>query len=900
MSFDIEKAYDAKKFENKIYEQWEKSGCFSPKKGKKTFAISMPPPNATGVLHLGHAVMLALEDIMIRYHRMQGDSTLWLPGTDHAAIATQSVVEKNLQKSGIKNPRQTLGRDKLLTEVRKFVEESKSIIRNQVKKMGSSCDWSREKYTLDDSMNLAVNTMFKNMLEDGLIYRGGRIVNWDPKMQTTVADDELEYVEQKTKFYYFQYGPVVIGTARPETKFGDKVIVVHPKDKRYKHMIGKEFDVEWIEGKLKARVIADECIDMNFGTGAMTITPAHSLIDFELSQKYKLDAPQIIDFNGKIRKDVSKDFGGMPILEAREKVVERLKSKGLLVKVEEGYLHNLAVNYRGNGSIEPQIMKQWFVDVNKKIINWKGKKRSIKEVLIDTVKSGMIKIVPERFDKTYFHWINNLHDWCISRQIWWGHQIPIWYKVTDSQYREFSKIKDASTLNLELIGINGEAKYGTEKPKNGLWVRDPDTLDTWFSSAMWTFATLGWPKNTADLKTFHPTNVMETGYDILFFWVARMILASTYALRRDGLKEEKCLPFKTVYLHGLIRDIHGKKMSKSRPETCIDPLEMIEKYGTDAVRLSLVVGSSPGNDMRLYEEKIAGYRNFVNKIWNSARFALLNVDKKDLNKKFTKKSIKSLADKWILSELNNLVKESTEDLENYRFSEAVTKIYDFVWSKYCDWYLEISKGEHKNPEVLLYVLKTFLKLLHPFTPYVTEKLWDMLGGKTLLIAGDWPKYDKSLNYTKEVKDMGVIHEIINGIRRIRAELKVDPAKKIKAVIYGGKYTNQIKEKKEVILRMARLETLEISNKGTKIKSSKNFFIESVNVYLPLKDMVDIEQEKKKTEAEILRVKQNIQVLESKLKNKGFTDNAPKDVIEKTKHQLDENILKLKNLLAHLG
>jgi len=901
MNFSIEKAYEAKKYEDKIYAKWEKSGAFTPKidKKKKSYTISLPPPNATGTLHLGHATMLAFEDILIRLYRMKGYSTLWLPGTDHAAIATQSVVEKKLQESGMKNPRKKLGREGLLQEVRKFVKESQHIIRNQIRKMGASCDWTREKYTLDDDMNFAVNTLFERMYKDELIYRGGRIVNWDPKMQTTVADDEVEYKEEKAKFYYFKYGPVVIGTARPETKFLDKTVVVNPKDKRYKHLIGKEFEVEWIEGKIKSKVIADNCIDISLGTGAMTITPAHSLVDFELAQKHKLPTPQIIDFEGKICKEVSKEFGGMPIEEAREKIIEKLKRKGLLVKIDENYIHNVAVNYRGKGFIEPQIMKQWFIDVNKKVIQWKGKKRSIKEVLQDTVKSKMIKIIPEKFEKIYFHWIDNLRDWCISRQIWWGHQIPIWYKVTDEQYKALVKNKEASSMHFEILGVNDEIKFGTEKPRAGKWLRDPDTLDTWFSSALWTFATLGWPKHTPDFKYFHPTSVLETGYDILFFWVARMILASTYALRSDGLKEEKCLPFNAVYLHGLIRDKNGKKMAKSNPETCINPLDMISKYGTDALRLSLVIGSSPGNDMRLYEEKIAGYRNFVNKIWNAARFALLNVDKKDLKKGFSKKMIKSVADKWILTKLQNLIKEVDKDLNSYLFSDAGLKIYDFIWREYCDWYLEISKGEHKNPEVLLFVLKTVLKLLHPYVPFVTEKLWESLDQRTLLIKESWPKYDNSLVFKEEASKMEIIHEIITGIRSIRAELKVAPAKKIHAVIYGGKHTQVIETKKEVITRLARLESLIIKPSGDKIKESKSIFIGQVEIYLPLKDLMDLDKEKQNLSTQIQQKQAFIYGLEAKLKNQGFVKNAPKEIIERDKERLSsekENLEKLKNQL----
>lgn len=901
MSIEIEKAYEARKYESDIYGKWEKSQAFKAKVDprKKPFAISMPPPNATGTLHLGHAVMLALEDILIRYYRMSGYSALWLPGTDHAAIATQSVVEKKLQAQGIAKPREELGREKLLAEIRKFVEQSKDTIRNQIRKMGSSCDWSREKYTFDDDMNHAVNTLFERMYKDGIIYRGGRIVNWDPKMQTTVADDEVVYEEEKTDFYYFRYGPVVIGTARPETKFLDKVIVVHPKDKRYKNLIGKKFTVEWIDGPIEATVIADESIDMNFGTGTMTITPAHSLVDFEMAQKHDLDTPQIIDFEGKLRPEVSEEFGGMPIEKARSLIVEKLRKKGLVEKIEKNYLHNIALNYRGRGPIEPQIMSQWFIDVNKKVIDWKGKKRSIKEVLLDVVKTGQVEVIPERFEKVYFHWIENLRDWCISRQIWWGHQIPVWYKVNQEQYDEFHKHKDASSFLLNLLKIDGKIHCGVERPKKDLWIRDPDTLDTWFSSALWTFATLGWPKHTEDFKYFHPTAVLETGYDILFFWVARMILASTYALRSDGLPEEKCIPFKTVYLHGLIRDRHGKKMSKSNPETCIDPLEMIDKYGTDAVRLSLTIGSSPGNDMSLFEEKIAGYRNFVNKIWNGARFALLNVNQADLSHEFQTKDIKSSADKWILTRLQNLIKEVDQDMQNYKFSEAGTRIYDFIWRDYCDWYLEISKGEHKNPAVMVHVLKTSLKLLHPFTPFVTEKLWELMEQKNLLINEEWPQYDKSFVFNKETKEMELVHEIINQIRSLRSELKVEPAKKIHAIIHGHEFTKTIEEKREPLMRLARLESLEIKDKGTKIAEAKSIFIGSVEIFLPLKDMVDTAKEKKRLEAESKKLGEEIKQLKAKLKNKNFTGKAPKPVVDKTRESLQSAELHLAKIVDQL-
>ncbi len=881
---EIEKAYEAVKYEDAIYKKWEKSGAFKAKinKSKEPFVISMPPPNATGTLHLGHATMLALEDIMIRHKRMQGIPSLWLPGTDHAAIATQSVVEKKLQEKGIKNPRADLGRKKLLSEIKEFVKDSKDTIRNQIRKMGASCDWEKEKYTLDDDLNHAVNTFFGRLYKDGLIYQGDRIVNWDPNMQTTVADDELEYKEEKAKFYYFKYGPVVIGTARPETKFSDKVIVVNPKDKRYKHLHGKEFDVEWINGKIHAKVIADPSVDPAMGTGSMTITPSHSLVDFELAGKYKLEKEQIIDFHGNLLP-VAGEFSGMHIAEAREKIVAKLKKKGLLVKIEENYMHNIAVNYRGKGVVEPQIMKQWFVDVNKKVIDWKGKKSSIKEVMQDVIRSGMVKIVPKKFDKIYFSYVDNLRDWCLSRQIWWGHQIPIWYKISEEDKKIWKKHSESSSYLLQSLGIKIlDTRFGDKEPKNGVWIRDPDTLDTWFSSALWTFSTLGWPKHTVDFKYFHPTSVLETGYDIIFFWVAKMILASTYCLRSDGLPEEKCIPFKTVYLHGLIRDINGQKMSKSKPETCIDPLDMIAKYGTDAVRLSLIVGNTPGNDMRLYEEKIAGYRNFVNKIWNASRFALLNIADADIDTSEIHKKAKSRADKWILTNLNRLIKEVDKDINNYRFSDAATKIYDFAWLKYCDWYLETTKGEHINPPVLLYVLKEILKLLHPFTPFVTEAIWSHLNSENMLINEAWPIANAKLNFAKESGEMEMVHEIITTIRSVRSEKKVPPSQKIDAVIYAGVWTKTLEDKKEPIIRMGRLNTLSIHTEGPKINNAVWKYVGGMDLYLPVENLVDIEKEKEHLLKALKITGDKIATIKTKLSNKNFLEKAPKDVVEKEK------------------
>lgn len=868
MTFEINKAYDAKKYEDKIYAKWEKNKAFTPKidKGKKPFVISMPPPNATGVLHLGHAVMLALEDIMIRHHRMLGEPTLWLPGTDHASIATQNKVEQILAEKGI--TRHDLGRTEFLKEVNKYVENSQTTIRNQVRKMGSSCDWTRERYTLDKGLTEAVQGAFIKMYKDGLIYRGNRIVNWCPRCSSTLADDEVKYVEKLEKLYWIKYGPFILATARPETKLGDTAVAVHPKDKRYKKWIGKTVKIPGVIGDFTVKVVADESVDPKFGTGIIKVTPAHSFADFEIAQRHKIEIKSVINEEGKMMENCGK-YAGMTTLECRKEIVKDMEKLGMVEKIED-YTHNLSICYRCENPIEPLVSKQWFIDVNKPIIKEGNKKKSIKQKSIEVIKNGEIKIVPAKFNKIYFNWMENLHDWCISRQIWFGHRIPVWYCKKCGE-----------------IIASKEKPEKCKKCKTSEFKQDADTLDTWFSSGLWTFSTLGWPKNTEDFKYFHPTSVLETGYDIIFFWVARMIIMTTYILGE--------VPFKTVYLHGLIRDRHGKKMSKSAGNG-IDPLKMIEKYGTDAVRLSLVIGGTPGNDMCLYEEKIAGYRNFINKIWNSARFALLNITKEDLKKEFTSGSIKSFADKWILTELQKLNLEVDSDLKKYRFSDAGMKIYNFIWSKYCDWYLEISKGGHKNPAVLLHVLKTVLKLLHPFVPFVTETLWQFLGNSEMLINEKWPKTNKKYIFKEEAATMEIIHELISNIRKIRSELKVDPVKKISAIIYGGKYTKALELKREAIMRLARLESLEIANKGQKLSKTKSFVCSTIEVYLPLKNMVDTNKESNKLDNEIENKEKFIKSLESKLNNSGFIKKAPFNVIQKEKERLSLEKETLKRLI----
>lgn len=728
---ELPKAYNPKEAEPEIYRRWLASGYFNPDSlpaaGPEAYSISMPPANATGVLHMGHAVMIAIQDILIRFERMRGKRTLWLPGTDHAAIATQNVVEKELKNGGLK--RHDLGREEFLKRVDVFVRDSQTTIRRQIQTLGASCDWSRERFTLDEGLSAAVRHAFVELYRDGLIYRGDRIVNWCPKDQSTLADDEVEYVEKKTPFYYFRYGPVVIGTARPETKFGDKVIVVHPNDKRYDKLVGTSFDVEWILGPIRAAVIADPAADPGLGSGALTLTPAHSFVDFELAKKHGLEILPIIGHDGRLT-DAAGPFKGMKVQEAREKVVQILKAKGLIERIDENYVHHLSVCYRCGTPVEPLVSKQWFVAVDQPAKRLRG--RSLKQRALEVVVKNEVAFVPERFADVYRQWMENLHDWCISRQIWYGHRIPVWYK-------------------------DDQVHVGTTPPGTG-WKQDEDTLDTWFSSALWTFSTLGWPDQTKDLKVFHPTSVMETGYDIIFFWVARMILMSTYLLGE--------VPFRTVYLHGLVRDRRGRKMSKSLGNG-IDPLVMAEKYGADAVRLSLVIGTTPGNDQRLYEEKIASYRNYANKVWNIARFLALQDSTPTVGP-----AGGSLADRWIQSRLHALIRDVTKDLKRFRFSSAAERTYAFVWHEFADWYLEIAKVE-KNIALAREVFGAAITLLHPFMPFVTEHVWTKLAlGKKVLMVADWPAANPALIDPRSESEFASLQQRIMALRQERKKAGV--------------------------------------------------------------------------------------------------------------------------------
>ncbi len=720
--------YNPDEHESALYDAWETSGYFNPDtciektvsdEKKDPFSIVLPPPNVTGTLHMGHAAMLAIEDILVRYNRMQGRPTLWVPGTDSAALATQSKVESIIYKKE-KKRRDEIGREELLKQVAAFAEESKETIIDQTKRMGASMDWSRYAYTLDEKRYNAVTEAFIRMYNDGLIYRGARIVNWDPAMHTTVSDDEVAYVEQTDPFYYFKYGPFTIGTVRPETKFGDKYVVMHPDDKRYSQYKHKqEIEVEWINGPITATIIKDEAADPEMGSGVMTITPAHSLVDFEIAERHSLDYEPIIDERGCLL-DIAGDFAGMHIKKARPLLVEKMQEKGLVEKIDEQYVHSIATNERGGGVIEPQIKEQWFIDVNKTFtmgessipgIN-QGDQVSLKQLMLAAVENGGIDIFPDRFKKIYFHWIHNLRDWCISRQIWYGHRIPVWYK--------------------------GDEKTVSKSSPGEGWTQDPDTLDTWFSSGLWTFSTLGWPEQTEDLKRYHPTTVLETGYDIIFFWVARMVLMSTYLLGE--------VPFRNVYLHGLVRDEKGQKMSKSLGNI-INPIEMIDKYGADATRLSLIIGAAPGNDMPLNEDKVRGYKKFANKVWNISRFVLTSIADTD----WAQSPNLSERDNEILTDLQNTVDEVANDIESFNLYLAADKAYHYVWHELADNILEESKpilngedneAKRARQEVLKECLTKSLKMLHPFMPYVTETIWqnapEEMKQREFLMIESWP------------------------------------------------------------------------------------------------------------------------------------------------------------------
>ena len=859
----LAKTYEPKGFEKIITELWESEGAFRANafSDKPAFTISMPPPNATGQLHVGHAVMLVLEDIFIRWHRMMGNETLWLPGTDHAAIATENVVLQQIkEQEGILDPRSELGRDEILKRIAKYVKNSQGTIRSQVKAMGSSCDWSRERYTMDHQLNRCVNETFLRMYNDDLIYRGQRIVNWDPHLKTNVSDDEVERRSTNSPFYTFQYGPFQIGTVRPETKFGDKYVVMHPDDNRYsKHKHGDTFECEWINGMVTATIVKDEVVDPEFGTGVMTITPWHDHVDFGIAERHGLEKEPVIDFEGNLLP-IAKEFAGMGIEEARPKIVAKLQKKGLLVNTDSEYTHSKAFNTRGGGSIEPQIREQWFIDVNKPAVQWKGEAHSLKKVLIDVVRSGEIRLVPERFNSTYFHWVENLQDWCISRQIWWGHRIPVYYR-------------------------NNETRVSLQKPEPSKeWEQDPDTLDTWFSSALWTWSTLIDPElaknyslsledvleRSPDFQKFHPTNIMETGYDILFFWVARMILMTTYMLKE--------VPFRTVYLHGLIRTREGKKMSKSDPKSVIDPLDSIEKYGADALRIALISGTGPGQDLRLYPEKMESSRRFTNKIWNAGRYILMTIPEgTPIN---APKTVNSDLAKWLLHGLNNLIQDTQSRLESHRLSDVADNLKSFFWRDFCDWYLEMDKNPNRTNEdnqVIAFAFTTLIKMLHLYVPFVTEALWREFHQPKMLAFSEWPQ-PLTFQFKEAYERIEIVKESISQIRALREKANIGLEIKITAALNSKANAFLFKNHQNLIIRLARLKELNISEKEP--DTAKDLFgsyfqdtFATIDAnFVDWKKEIQILDKKIRSESAFLEKSRN------KLDNPGFHSNAPEKVV----------------------
>ncbi|MBI2589026.1 valine--tRNA ligase [Candidatus Saccharibacteria bacterium] len=924
----LPKAYVAGDYEADIYALWEKSGVFiaDPSSSKPHFSIAMPPPNETSTLHLGGALFITLQDILIRHARQVGYDALWLPGTDHAAIATNSVVERQLAEQGTN--KHELGREAFVAKVKEFADRNRGTMLKQMRAMGASADWSRLRYTLDEALNRCVNEVFIKMYQDGLIYRGHRIVNWDPNLETTVSDDEVIYKEEESPLYTLQYGPFKISTARPETKFGDKYVVMHPGDKRYaQYKTGDTFECEWINGPVTATIIKDEAVDPAFGTGVMTITPWHDRTDFEIAERHGLEKEQIIDFDGKLLA-IAGEFEAIKIDEARPKIVEKLRQKNLLVSIDKTYTHNIALNSRGKGVIEPQIKLQWFIDVNRPAVDWKGQKRSLKEVMRAVIEDGDIKIVPKRFEKIYYHWIDNLRDWCISRQIWWGHQIPVWYRQ-ESVHSPQSAVHSKDSVYV-----------GVRPPQEEGWQQDPDTLDTWFSSALWTWSTLVDPELTKDFslslddllaksidyQTYHPTDVLETAYEILFFWVARMILATTYVTGR--------VPFKTVYLHGLVRTETGKKMSKSDPDSIVDPVGVINEYGTDALRLALIAGTSPGTDQRVRKSKIVANRNFVNKLWNIARYIddlrvrPLEGEENNIGRRslrvvplgHNRGSVmpKSVADHWILNKLSIAARAVSEDLDNFRFSEAYDALYHFVWDDFADWYVEVSKTT-PNREVLAFVLKSTLKIAHPFAPFVTETIWQSfdpfdktqpsintkaalnssngqdrpeqgrmgdsaqdknlfqglaLEKESLLASQLWPKFQKvDLAKVSQFKEL---QEIITQSRQIAANVGVTKP----ALFY--KAAPLIDENKELVKSLGRLSQVKEAKaaKGLRLTGTK------------YAAWLDIDRETAQAYLGRLKTSQKareaaIKLLQKRLSNKSYTQKAPKELVKQTKTQLVE-------------
>ncbi len=871
MKKELSKLYEPKEVEDKIYKFWVDNDCFKAERDpqKTPYTIVIPPPNITGQLHMGHALDETLQDILIRWKRMKGFAALWLPGTDHAAIATEAKIVAAMAKEGL--TKEAIGREKFMERAWEWKKQYGGRIVEQLKKLGSSCDWSRERFTMDEGCSKAVKEVFVKYYEKGLIYRGERIINWCPHCKTSLSDAEVTFEEQAGHFWHLRYpftdgsGYVELATTRPETMLGDTAVAVNPNDERYKDIVGKTLTLPLVGREIP--VIADDYVEMDFGTGVVKITPAHDPNDFEVGLRHDLPVINVMTDDARIVDDYP-EYAGMDRYEARKKIVEDLEKGGYLVKIEE-HVHNVGTCYRCGTTVEPKVSTQWFV-----------KMKPLAQPAIDAVKNGETKFVPERFEKVYFHWLENIRDWCISRQIWWGHQIPAFYC---DDCGEMVVTKENSAVC----------------PKCGKPMRqDPDTLDTWFSSALWPFSTLGWPDKTEDLEYFYPTNTLVTGYDIIFFWVIRMMFS--------GLENMGKAPFDTVLIHGLVRDAQGRKMSKSLGNG-IDPLEEIEKYGADALRFMLATGNAPGNDMRYTDEKVKASRNFANKLWNASRYVLMNLPE-DFRFNGLPKEL-NIEDKWIISGFNRLAGEVNDNLESFELGVAVAKLYDFIWDVYCDWYIELTKpriaagGETAETaqSVLVFVLRGILKLLHPFMPFITEEIWSAVSdGEAPCILSRFPEYDEKLDFESEEKQFGKIIEAIKGIRNRRSEMNVPPSKK--AAVHIETAETQIFEQGRMFFeRLASASEVEIAEK-VNVPDAVTVVTDSARIFIPMDELVDKEKELARLNKEKAAVQKDIDFSSGKLNNQGFISKAPAQQVEAEKAKLakaQEKMAKIEQSIAAL-
>ncbi len=868
MAKELEKLYNPANVEDRIYKFWLDGGYFTakPDPEKKPYTIVIPPPNITGQLHMGHALDETLQDILIRYRRMQGYAALWVPGTDHASIATEAKIVEAMRKEGVSKA--DLGREKFLERAWAWKEQYGGRIVEQLKKLGTSCDWSRERFTLDEGCSEAVKEVFVRLYEKGLIYRGERIINWCPHCLTSISDAEVEYGEQAGHFWHINYpladgsGVIEIATTRPETLLGDTAVAVNPDDPRYQDMVGKMLILPLVNKEIP--IVADSYVDMEFGTGAVKITPAHDPNDFEVGLRHNLPVINVMTDDAHINENGGK-YEGMDRYEARKAIVADLEEGGYLVKVKD-HSHNVGSCYRCSTTVEPRVSKQWFV-----------KMEPLAKPAIEAVKNGETRFIPERFDKIYFHWMENIKDWCISRQLWWGHRIPAYY------------CDGCGEMVVSKTAVETCPKCG------GKMHQDEDTLDTWFSSALWPFSTLGWPNETEDLKFFYPTSTLVTGYDIIFFWVARMIFS---AIEQTGKA-----PFETVFIHGLVRDAQGRKMSKSLGNG-IDPLAVIEEFGADALRLTLSTNNSPGNDMRYSDDKVRASRNFANKLWNASRFILMN-----LSDEITDESLPetlTAEDQWVLSQYNELVRQVTDNLDKFELGIAVAKLYDFIWDVFCDWYIELCKArlqaggeESKNAQkVLVYVMNNTLKLLHPFMPFITEEIWQALPhtGESIMVA-KFPEYSEELNFSEEEKEFGRVVDAIRAIRNARAEMNVPPSRKAKVYI-ETQYPEAFKAGERFFFRLAGASEVEIEPE-VKLEGAVSAVTDSARIFIPLADLIDKEKELARLNKELAACEKDISIISGKLDNEKFMAKAPEKIVEQEKEKLARAKERMENIKESL-